>query len=81
MQLLYTVLAKHQMAYSTATQDDDDDDVNTGAIVGGVVGGISGATLLILLIILLWFCYIRKRGGKSSRTSMEHMYTVLCVHI
>ena len=78
MQLLYTVLAKHWMAYSTVTQDDD---VNIGAIVGGVVGGISGVTLLTLPIILLWFYCIRKRGGKSSRTSVEHMYTVLCVYI
>ena len=74
---MYTVLAVHtvsQTAYSIASSTDDDDD-NTGAIVGGVVGGIAAAILLILLIILICYCYMKKRGEKSSiRASTYGIY-------
>ena len=66
---MYTVLAVHtvnQTAYSIGGSTEDDDDDNTGAIVGGVVGGICAAILLILLIILICYCYMKKRGEKSS---------------
>ena len=59
----------------------DDGDNTTGAIVGVVVGGVCGGILLILLTILLWLCCIKKRGEKSSRASMECMFTVLYSYI
>ena len=78
--MYYMVFANNQVACSTDAPNDNNDD-NTGAIVGGVVGGLAGAVLLILPIILLWFCCIKKRGEKSSKASMECVYTVLCGYI
>ena len=70
-----TVLAKSQFTHSLDRQDDDDDNI-VGALVGGVIGGICVAVLLFI-ILLIRFRIHRKR----KRKGMEHVCTVLHVHI